>query len=59
MSSVQVPCTPAGCVELLQRSGVTVAGKTATVLGRWDFEGRDFNERQQFGACRKYQETLT
>eukprot|EP00434_Breviolum_minutum_P000854 symbB.v1.2.000752.t1/scaffold36.1/size400579/24 len=34
-----VPCTPAGCVELLQRSGVTVAGKTATVLGRSNLNG--------------------
>ena len=35
----EVPCTPAGCVELLQRSGVEVAGKSVVVLGRrilWD-----------------------
>ena len=30
----EVPCTPAGCVELLQRSGVEVAGKNAVILGR-------------------------
>ena len=35
LSSVaQVPCTPAGCVELLQRSCVDVAGKSVVVLGR-------------------------
>ncbi len=28
------PCTPQGCIELLQRSGVTIAGKHAVVLGR-------------------------
>lgn len=30
----KVPCTPAGCVELLQRSGVEVSGKNAVVVGR-------------------------
>nr|ACU45103.1 tetrahydrofolate dehydrogenase [Pfiesteria piscicida] len=34
-----VPCTPAGCVELLQRSGVEVSGKTAVVLGRSNIVG--------------------
>lgn len=34
-----VPCTPAGCVELLQRSGVTVAGKSAVVVGRSNLVG--------------------
>eukprot|EP00928_Gymnodinium_smaydae_P087718 TRINITY_DN71949_c0_g1_i1.p1 TRINITY_DN71949_c0_g1~~TRINITY_DN71949_c0_g1_i1.p1 ORF type:complete len:412 (-),score=86.50 TRINITY_DN71949_c0_g1_i1:360-1595(-) len=34
-----VPCTPAGCVELLQRSGVKVAGKEAVVLGRSNIVG--------------------
>ncbi|CAH2045428.1 unnamed protein product, partial [Iphiclides podalirius] len=29
-----VPCTPAGCVELIKRTGVTIAGKSAVVLGR-------------------------
>ncbi|CAG4953717.1 unnamed protein product [Parnassius apollo] len=29
-----VPCTPAGCVELIKRTGVTIAGKNAVVLGR-------------------------
>ncbi len=29
-----VPCTPAGCVELLQHSGIDLTGKRAVVLGR-------------------------
>ena len=34
-----VPCTPAGCIELLQRSGIEVAGKDAVVLGRSNIVG--------------------
>lgn len=34
-----VPCTPAGCVELLQRSGIDVRGKDAVVLGRSNIVG--------------------
>jgi len=34
-----VPCTPAGCVELLQRSGVEVAGTNVVVLGRSNIVG--------------------
>lgn len=34
-----VPCTPAGCVELLQRSGICVRGKDAIVLGRSNIVG--------------------
>mmetsp|Transcript_113125 Transcript_113125/g.314928 ORF Transcript_113125/g.314928 Transcript_113125/m.314928 type:complete len:469 (-) Transcript_113125:47-1453(-) len=34
-----IPCTPAGCVELLQRSGVDVRGKHAVVLGRSNIVG--------------------
>ena len=29
-----LPCTPAGCVELLQRSEVEISGKDVVVLGR-------------------------
>ncbi|MEZ5979546.1 MAG: bifunctional methylenetetrahydrofolate dehydrogenase/methenyltetrahydrofolate cyclohydrolase FolD [Planctomycetota bacterium] len=29
-----VPCTPAGCIELLDRSGVEIAGRRAVVVGR-------------------------
>ena len=28
-----VPCTPLGCMELLERCGVAVAGKSAVVVG--------------------------
>jgi 5,10-methylene-tetrahydrofolate dehydrogenase/methenyl tetrahydrofolate cyclohydrolase len=34
-----VPCTPAGCIELLQRSNVEVAGKDAVVIGRSNIVG--------------------
>ena len=34
-----VPCTPAGCVELLQRSGVEVSGKEVVVIGRSNIVG--------------------
>merc|ERR1719361_2229452 len=34
-----IPCTPAGCIELLQRSGVDPSGKTAIVLGRSNIVG--------------------
>eukprot|EP00927_Polykrikos_kofoidii_P038482 TRINITY_DN3283_c0_g1_i1.p1 TRINITY_DN3283_c0_g1~~TRINITY_DN3283_c0_g1_i1.p1 ORF type:complete len:354 (-),score=63.83 TRINITY_DN3283_c0_g1_i1:43-1104(-) len=34
-----VPCTPAGCIELLQRSNVDVRGKDAVVLGRSNIVG--------------------
>lgn len=34
-----VPCTPKGCIELLDRSGVEIAGKHAVVLGRSNIVG--------------------
>ncbi len=34
-----VPCTPAGCIELLVRSGVKIAGAEAVVLGRSNIVG--------------------
>jgi len=34
-----LPCTPAGCVELLQRSKVEVRGKEVVVLGRSNIVG--------------------
>ena len=34
-----LPCTPAGCIELLQRSDVPVAGKEVVVLGRSNIVG--------------------
>ena len=35
-----VPCTPAGCMEILRRSGLEVAGKNAVVVGRSDIVGK-------------------
>ena len=34
-----VPCTPKGCIELLDRSGVEIEGKHAVVLGRSNIVG--------------------
>jgi methylenetetrahydrofolate dehydrogenase (NADP+) / methenyltetrahydrofolate cyclohydrolase len=35
-----VPCTPAGCIEILQRSRIPIAGKDAVVVGRSDIVGK-------------------
>ena len=35
-----VACTPAGCMELLRRSGVALEGANAVVLGRSDIVGK-------------------
>ncbi len=35
-----VPCTPAGIMELLARSGIAVAGRRAVVVGRSDIVGK-------------------
>jgi methylenetetrahydrofolate dehydrogenase (NADP+)/methenyltetrahydrofolate cyclohydrolase len=34
------PCTPAGIMEILRRSGIPIAGKNAVVLGRSDIVGK-------------------
>lgn len=34
-----VPCTPLGCLELLDRSGVEISGKRAVVIGRSNLVG--------------------
>ncbi len=34
------PCTPSGCMELLDRSGVELQGKNCVVLGRGNFVGK-------------------
>lgn len=31
-----VPCTPAGCIEILRRSGILIEGQDAVVVGRSD-----------------------
>ncbi|HUO61412.1 MAG TPA: bifunctional methylenetetrahydrofolate dehydrogenase/methenyltetrahydrofolate cyclohydrolase FolD [Candidatus Acidoferrales bacterium] len=35
-----VPCTPAGCMEILKRSGIPVEGRDAVVVGRSDIVGK-------------------
>jgi 5,10-methylene-tetrahydrofolate dehydrogenase/methenyl tetrahydrofolate cyclohydrolase len=34
-----IPCTPAGCIELLVRSGIALAGQDAVVVGRSNIVG--------------------
>ena|SRR5688572_22874805 len=35
-----VPCTPAGCIELLDRSSIPIEGKRAVVIGRSQLVGK-------------------
>jgi methylenetetrahydrofolate dehydrogenase (NADP+)/methenyltetrahydrofolate cyclohydrolase len=35
-----VPCTPAGCIELLDRSGIPLEGRRAVVIGRSQLVGK-------------------
>ncbi|QYO65460.1 bifunctional 5,10-methylenetetrahydrofolate dehydrogenase/5,10-methenyltetrahydrofolate cyclohydrolase [Leptolyngbya sp. 7M] len=35
-----VPCTPAGVIQILKRSGVEIAGKNAAVIGRSNIVGK-------------------
>ncbi len=35
-----VPCTPAGVIEILTRSGIPIAGRDAVVVGRSDIVGK-------------------
>ena len=35
-----VPCTPAGVMEILKRSGIVIAGQEAVVVGRSDIVGK-------------------
>lgn len=39
-----IPCTPAGCVELIKRTGVSIAGKNVVVLGRSRIVGTPVSE---------------
>ena len=34
-----LPCTPAGCIEMLKSTGVPIAGKDAVVIGRSNIVG--------------------
>ena len=35
-----LPCTPAGCIELIKQTGVSIAGKHAVVIGRSNIVGK-------------------
>lgn len=35
-----LPCTPAGCIEMLESTGIDIAGKDAVVLGRSNIVGK-------------------
>jgi len=35
-----VPCTPAGCIELIKSTGIEIAGKHAVVIGRSNIVGK-------------------
>ncbi|NOT30668.1 MAG: bifunctional methylenetetrahydrofolate dehydrogenase/methenyltetrahydrofolate cyclohydrolase FolD [Planctomycetes bacterium] len=35
-----VPCTPAGCIELLDRNGIAIEGKRVVVIGRSQLVGK-------------------
>lgn len=35
-----LPCTPAGCIELIKQTGVSIAGKHAVIIGRSNIVGK-------------------
>jgi methylenetetrahydrofolate dehydrogenase (NADP+)/methenyltetrahydrofolate cyclohydrolase len=35
-----IPCTPAGCLELIKKTGLEIAGKNAVVVGRSNIVGK-------------------
>ncbi len=39
-----LPCTPAGCLDLIRRSGATISGANAVVLGRSKIVGTPMAE---------------
>ena len=38
--TVQPPCTPAGVIEMIKRTGIEIAGKHAVVIGRSNIVGK-------------------
>ena len=34
LDNCTIPCTPLGCLELIKKTGVDLAGKQAVVIGR-------------------------
>lgn len=48
MADSFVPCTPAGCMDLIARSGVQVEGANAVVIGKRGLRmNESFRDRQQ------------
>ncbi|GDX81007.1 bifunctional protein FolD [Deltaproteobacteria bacterium] len=46
-----VPCTPAGCMELLRRTGIELRGAEAVVVGRSDLVGRPIARLLEHADC--------
>jgi methylenetetrahydrofolate dehydrogenase (NADP+)/methenyltetrahydrofolate cyclohydrolase len=46
-----VACTPAGCMEILRRSNIEVAGADAVVVGRSDIVGKPMDQRERHSHC--------
>jgi len=46
-----VPCTPAGCMELLARTGMNLRGAEAVVVGRSDLVGRPIARLLEHADC--------
>ena len=46
-----VPCTPLGCMELLRRTGASVRGAEALVIGRSDLVGRPIARLLEHADC--------
>ena len=50
-----LPCTPAGCMELLRRTGVSLSGAEAVVIGRSNiavsYTHLDVYKRHLVGLC--------
>ena len=59
-----VPCTPAGCMEILRRSDIAVEGREAVVVGRSDIVGKPVamlltNANATVTICHSRTRTLT
>ena len=46
-----LPCTPAGVIELIKRTGVEIAGKHAVVIGRSNIVGKPVSHAAAPGEC--------
>jgi len=46
-----IPCTPKGCMELIEQTGVDLAGKSAVVIGRSKIVGSPMAELLKWNNC--------